>query len=717
MLEIRNHALGQVMDLPPLPPHTKAREVLADCLPILDAPSRITPVECAQQNIRVEARGVWRNYDPEVTPYMVEPANTVQSRLYKGGAFVGPSQSGKTMALITTALHPVICDPSPTLVMHMDRPSRDRWVEESLNPVIHNSPEVYKRLGKGRDDDTFSRKRFLGMRLMLGYPTPQWLSSAKYKLVALTDYDHFPPELGVRKDAPEGSSFDMAKQRVKTFLSRGYVFAESTPAWPVTDPEWRSTDQNPHELPPVKHGIVLLYNEGTRGRWYWECPDCGELYEPSADRLHFNADLPPIQAGETAEMECPHCHALVGAHHKNELNRAALSGRGGWLHEAESGGDLVPLNDSKVRGSEIASWALNGAAATFAKWSELVSRRLVAERALETLGDEVALARYYYTDVGIPYARKFDTTEGELSVQFLKDNLREAERGVAPSWTRFIVISVDVQGSYFPVQITAFGEDGKAQVVDRFDLTQPPEGAPNRGSGDEIRRLEPARYFEDWAVLDGLAQKVVPVEGETYGLKPVHCIVDFHGEPGVSDNAEKFLKLRRKLNEGHVWRVSRGEGKFKVPFRTKYAEPERGSGGKAARSIRILTMATDRLKDTLAVSMKRATGGAGPFLLPSWMRENTALLQEFVAEQRTSDGWQKKPGQVRNEAIDLSVQARAGAEHKGLLRVDWSAPPQWALGGIQNEFAVALSADEVENVEPAQEEKPPAQQYVSFLRR
>ena len=717
MLENRDHALGQIMDLPPLPPHTKAREVLADCLPILDAPSRITPIECAQQNIRVEARGVWQNYDPEVTPYMVEPANTIQSRLYKGGAFVGPSQSGKTMALITTALHPVICDPSPTLVMHMDKPSRDRWVEESLNPVIQNSPEVYKRLGKGRDDDTFSRKRFLGMRLMLGYPTPQWLSSAKYKLVALTDYDHFPPELGVRKDAPEGSSFDMAKQRVKTFLSRGYVFAESTPAWPVTDPEWRASDQHPHELPPVKHGIVLLYNEGTRGRWYWECRECGELYEPTVERLEYDKTLSPIAAGETAIMVCPHCGGFVKAQHKNELNRAALAGRGGWLHETEDGSGLVPLDDSSIRGSEIASWALNGAAATFAKWSELISRRLVAEKALETLGDEVSLARYYYTDVGVPFCRKVDKTEGELSVQFLKDNLREAERGVAPSWARFVVISVDVQGSYFPVQITAFGEEGKAHVVDRFDLTQPPKGAPNRGSGDEIRRLEPARYIEDWAVLDGLAQKVVPIEGAAYGLKPVHCIVDFHGEPGVSDNAEKFLKRRRKENEGHVWRVSRGEGKFKVPFRIKYAEPERGSGGKAARSIRILTMATDRLKDTLAVSMKRATGGAGPFLLPSWMRENTALLQEFVAEQRTSDGWQKKPGQVRNEAIDLSVQARAGAEHKGLLRIDWSAPPEWALGGIQNAFAVALSADEVEAAEPAQEEKPPAQQFVNFLRR
>lgn len=718
MLENRDFALGQVMDLPPLPPHTKAREVLGDCLPILDAPSRITPIEAAQSKIRVEARGVWQNYDPDVTPYMVEPANTTQSRLYKGGAFVGPSQAGKTIALITTALHPVLCDPAPTLIMHMDRPSRDRWVEESLNPVIQNSPEVRARLGKGRDDDTFSRKRFLGMRLMLGYPTPQWLSSAKYKLVALTDYDHFPPELGVRKDAPEGSAFTMAIQRVKTYLSRGFVLAESTPAWPVLDPEWTPGADNPHEMPPVKHGIVLLYNEGTRGRWYWECRDCGEVFEPTVDGLRYNEKLSPLDAGETAEMCCPHCGSLIGSQHKNEFNRLALAGRGGWLHETEAGGGLVPLGDSKIRGSEIASWALNGAAATFARWSELVSRRLVAEKTLETLGDELSLTRYYYTDVGVPYRRKVEEGDGDLTVEFLKNNLREATRGVAPEWTRFVVITVDVQGTYFPVQITAFGEDGKAQVVDRFDLTQPPEGAPNRGEGEQIRRLEPARYFEDWQVLNGLAQKVVPVEGADYGLTPVHCVVDFHGEPGVSDNAEKFLKKRRKEGEGGIWRVSRGEGKFKVPFRIKYAEPERGSGGKAARSIRILTMATDRLKDTLAVSMKRATGGAGAFLLPSWMRENKALLQEFVSEHRTSDGWEKKPGQVRNEAMDLSVQARAAAEHKGLLRVDWSAPPEWALGGVQNEFAVSLVATDSPEDGPREQERPvPARQQVNFLRR
>lgn len=708
-----DRALGQVFDLPPLPPFVQAQELMADALPLLSAPNRILTSEAAERYVRVETRGVWQNFDPDVTPYMVEPANTSQSRLYKGGAFLGPAQSGKTMSLITLALRPVVCEPSPVLIIHMDRPSRDRWVEESLNPVIANSPEIADRLGKSRDDNTFSRKRFRGMRLNLGYPTPQWLSSAKYRLVLLTDFDHFPPELGVRKDAPEGSAFTMALQRIKTYLSRGFVFAESTPAWPVVQGEDVPDATGLHEMPAVRYGIVPLYNRGTRGRWYWECRDCGELFEPTFDKLHFNEDLSPREAGESAEMECPACHCLIGSQHKNEFNRSALHGTGGWLHETEDGQDLVPLADSKVRGTEIASWALNGAAATFANWSDLVARKIDAEREYDKLGDDLDLARFYYTDLGQPYKREARANDDELNLTFLKDHLQEAAKGIAPSWTRFITISVDVQGTYFPVQITAWGEDGQAQVVDRFDFTVPPKDAPNVQVGDEgeTRTLDPARYFEDWQVLEALAHRVIPVAGAGYGLRAIRVVVDFQGKPGVSDNAEKFIRARRRANEGDRWRTSRGQGGWKVPFRYKYDFPDRGHGGKQARNIKLLTVATDRLKDTLAASLKRALGGVGAFWLPSWMRKDEAMLGEYVAEERLSDGWDKKPGQVRNEGTDLSVLARAVAEEKGLSRIDWAAPPRWALGGPQNEFAV------LSNEQGDEKQKPRASQpaRINFL--
>lgn len=689
MIEISDRALGQVIDIAPLPPFADARDILRDSLPLLDAPSRVLPIEAAASHVRVEMRGVWQNFDPDVTPQMVEPVNTSQSRLYKGGAFVGPSQSGKTMALITTAMHPVLCDPAPVLVVHMDRPSRDRWVEESLNPVIQNSPELRTRLGKARDDDTFGRKRFRGMRLAIGYPTAQWLSSAKYRLVALTDFDHFPPELGVRADAPEGSAFDMSMQRVKTYLSRGFVFAESTPAWPVLDPTWTAKADHPHEMPPVRHGIVRLYNRGTRGRWYWSCRDCDEMFEPRFELLNFDETLPPMEAGESAEMACPHCGSLIGAQHKNEFNRMAMDGRGGWLHEAESGGGLVCLGDDAVRQTEVASWALDGAAATFSNWSELVARSIEAQRQVDELDDDLALGRFYYTDLGRPYSRTIDADDDELSVATLKEDRLDHKKGTAPEWVRFITVSADVQKYRFPVQVTGWGVDGTRTVIDRFDLFTPP---PKNGAPAD-RALRPAKYPGDWDVLIELEDRRWRVEGTEFELRAFALGVDFQGEPGVSDNAEDFWKRRVKAGLGKRWFLTRGIPGRQLRDRIWYATPERSNKkGGQARSIKLLNMSTDRLKDSVAAALMRPMGTPRAFPLPEFLEEEP--LAEFCAEMRTDKGWEKKPGQVRNESFDLSVQAQALVEHKGLRRMNKDAPWNWALLGDENPHCFRVSEEQ-----------------------
>ncbi|MBU2941061.1 phage terminase large subunit family protein [Shimia thalassica] len=691
MVQVSSGRMGQRLTFAPLPPLVTPAEILADALPLLDPPSRISVSDAAERNVRIQVQGAWQNFDRMTTPYMVEPSDTSQSRLFKMGAFLGPSQSGKTKMLETVAFHAVTSDPGPVLIIHMTRQSRDVWVEEKLDPSILNSPAIFDRIGKGRDDSTFSRKRFRGMRLTIGYPTSTILSGGTYRMVLITDIDHIPLVMG-GKDNPEGSPGRMALQRIKSYLSRGFVLLEGSPAYPSLDPNYKPSKEEPHKLPPVEGGIASYYNQGTRGRWFWECKDCGEEFEPCFDQLHYNAELSPGAAGEMAEMECPHCHTLVAHRHKMEFNRDALFGRGGWRHEAEDG-SLCELHDEAIRRTSTASWALNGAAATFANWNELVTNWLEAKKRLEDLGDHVELAGVTYTEIGLPYQAEKDEDENELSLQFLKDHLQDAVRGVAPEWTRFVVVSIDVQGSYFPVQITAYGEGNRSQVVDRVDLTVPPEGAPNAAADEHgnRRRLDPGRYLEDWDVLKPYANLVVPVAGANYGLRPIGTVVDFHGGPGVSDNAEAFWKARKKAGQGSRWFLSRGQGGWKTPFRVKYEAPERGSNGKTARSIMLLTIATDRLKDTMHSALKKASGGVGALYLPSWMKDDDNMLGEFIAEERSGrTGWSKKPGVVRNEGTDVTVQSRALAEHKKLLKIDWAAPPKWATGGPENENAVLL---------------------------
>lgn len=708
--------------IPPLPPFLTAEELLRDALPLLDPPSRLTVTDAAERFMRIPLGGTWQDFDRNVTPYMVEPADTMTSRRFHTGVFTGPSQTGKSVMLQTVALHAVMCNPGPVQVIHMTQADANAWVEEKLDPVIYNSPFIAERLGKGREDSTFSRKRFRGMRLTIGYPVANQLSSRSQRAVLLTDYDHMPQRLGP-KDSPEGTPYSMALGRIKSFMSRGMVLVESTPAFPVRDAAWRYDPSQPHALPDTTAGIVQIYNQGTRGRWHWECPDCEALFEPRFDRLRYAADLDPAEAAETAEMECPHCGCLIAHRHKVDLNRRALrDGHGGWLHESCKFDDkgqrlLCRIGDADLRATQIASWHLNGAAAAFASWVDLVSRYELARREAEATGDDVKLAQVFYTEIGLPYRRR-EEDSGALTVQTLRDHLRPLAQKTAPHWTRFVTVSVDAQGSWFAVSVFAWGDAGERAIIDRFDITQPPDESPAARDADgRYRRIDPARYFEDSAVLLPLAETVYPVEGKPWGLRPRAVVVDFNGPPGWSDHAEKFWRARKadgKVGQSGTWYLSMGRGGFAVPGRVWYEAPERGSKGKKARSIKLLYMAVDRLKDSVLAAAARFDGGPGALHLGHWLTDDR--LAEVVAEQRGAHGYSKKPGQVRNETLDNAVQALAVAEHLGITRMNADAPPDWARNDETNSRAVVLdpaalvalrstspaaAADQTEKPEPA----------------
>lgn len=692
-----------------LPSYTTPESLLADSLPILDPPEQISVTDAAERYMMVEVAGSWQRYDRRVAPYMIEPQDMARSRRYTAVAVVAPSQCGKTKAIEVIANYAVTCDPMPVQIIHMSQTDRDAWVEEKLNATIEHSPELRARLGRGKDDSTFSRKRFRGMRMALGYPTSRQLSARTQGMVLLTDLDHMPVLLGPA-DNPEGTPFKMARNRVRTYMSRGCVWAESTPAFPVSDSDWRPNLTVPHMLPPVSAGIVAHYNEGTRGRWYWECPHCRDEFEPRFDRLRYDDALDPHAAGERAEMECPHCGALIDHKQKIALNRAAIEGRGGWRHEGEDG-SAVPIDSALVRRSSIASYALNGAAAAFMTWAEMVEDYEISKARAENTGDDADLATFYYTKVGVPFMRQDRGAKGDFSARDLMDAAKPHARGVAPSWTRFITVSADVQATRFPVQVTAWGVAGERMVIDRFDLHKPPEGAPDA----ESRTVQPARFIEDWSLLADLTDKVWPVDGEDYGLMPIALGVDFQGEVGVSDNAEKFWRARKEDGTHRLWFLTRGQGGFKIGWRTRFAAPDAASGRKKARRIKLLTMATDRLKDSVMASLGRMADGRGALHLPEWMTEE--IVQEFLAEERTDQGWRKRRGMRRNESMDLSVQALAMAEYKGLASINWDDPPLWAIGGPGNSRAAPLEGKQKTAAQPAQEARPTAPKRIGYLSR
>lgn len=721
MVDMIDRGLGQLSRIPPLPPFVTPEELVADALPLLDPPSRITVTDAGERFLRVPVAGRWSAYDRGVAPYTVEPQDISQSRRFKAVIFTGPSQSGKSQMLLSVAAHAVTCAPGPVQLIHMTKTDADAWVEEKLDPAIMNSPALHERLGRAREDSTFSRKRFKGMRLAIGYPVANQLSSRSQRLVLLTDYDHMPQRLGP-KDAPEASPFGMALQRIRTFLSRGCVFVESTPAFPVDEETAREASPlEPHLLPATSGGIVNLYNEGTRGRWYWECPDCAGLFEPRFDRLDYNPDLDPGEAGDMAAMVCPHCGSVLPHRHKAELNRHALAHHGGWLHEGrevdEVTGrrDLVRIDDAAIRNVPFASYALNGAAAAFASWSGLVERYETARRSFEISGDDLDLKGVHYTEIGIPYRRPREDDEDALTAETLRDHALPISKGIAPSWARFVTVMVDVQGNRFEVMAMAWGAEGERVALERFAIHQPPDDAPSaKGDDGKYRAIDPGRYAEDAAVLAEMAERVYPVEGETWGLRPVAVVIDFNGPKGWSDNAEKFWRRQARKGMGNRFFLSIGRPGFNQRDRVWHEAPERASGGKKARGIKLLNMAVDRLKDSVAAALGRLDTPIGAQHIPAWME--VEHVAEHLAEHRTDKGWELRKGIQRNESLDHSVQALAVAEHLGLNRVNWEAPPAWCVAGNLNPHLVPL--DQVEEArDPDEQAQPDLPRQINYLRR
>lgn len=208
--------------------------------------------------------------------------------------------------------------------------------------------------------------------------------------MALTDYDRFPENID-----GEGDGFSLASKRTTTFMSAGMTLAESSPGREITDVKWRRS--SPHEAPPTT-GILSLYNRGDRRRWYWPCPHCGDWFQPAMENMVGYRDNPDLMAAsEAARIQCPHCRALIQPEQKRGLNN-----RGVWLKEGQfinKDGEI----SGEARRSRIASFWMEGPAAAYQTWQQLVYKLLTAEEEYERTGSEETLKAVINTDWGLPY--------------------------------------------------------------------------------------------------------------------------------------------------------------------------------------------------------------------------------------------------------------------------------------------------------------------------
>jgi len=645
--------------------------------PALLPPTRMRVTEGAARNLFIKVPGGASGYwNPSLTPYMVEPTDTLASRVHSAVCFVGPSRTGKTVSLIDGWFaHNVVNDPGDMAIFQMNQEKAREYSKSNIDRALRNSPSLRAmKTVNSRDDNTHDKWFRNGMLLKVAWPTASNMSSSSYRYVACTDYDRWPDNID-----GEGDGFTLASKRTATFLSRGMVSVESSPGRPVTDPTWKPASA--HEAPPVE-GILGIYNRSDRRRWYWKCPHCGEWMEatpglslfgmPSDEELLDEIrqmDI-PARATQYARILCPACGCVI-----TSAEREGLNAGGRWLAD----GLTIDSRDrvsGTARTSSIAGFWMGGVAAVYVKWEALVRRHLQALLDYQLTGAELSLQTTANTDQGVPYMsrRLIEAARNAARGDIVEKDLA---RYIVPEEALFLVAFADVQGGVnarFVVQVHAIGPHKEEWLVDRYTIDRSPTRV---GVDGEPAPLDPAAYPEDW---DALKERVLDVTYRTHHPDRemrVHKLgYDTGGEDGVTDKAYAWYRKMRSIGLHHRIRPCKGHGgAAKVDWHVREAMVGNRQG---KGDIPLLHFDPNKFKDMVSAGLARREPGPGYYHWPAWLRP--AFFDELRAEVRLPNGtWsQIKP---RNESFDLCVGIKVVCMDLGTdaRRDFWANPPPWAL--------------------------------------
>lgn len=627
--------------------------------------------------------GPWMN---SMTPYLVEPMDVLSSWKFTGMAFAGPAQCGKTDMALNWIAHSTICDPADIMLIQTSQTTARDFSMRRIDRLHRHSTEVGGRLLNTRQaDNTFDKTYRSGMLLSLSWPTINELSGKPIPRLWLTDYDRMSQDVD-----GEGSPFFLARKRATTFRSYGMCAVESSPGFVVDNPKWVRTSK--HEAPPTQ-GVLGIYNQGDRRRWYWQCVNCHSWFEPDFELLNWPDTEDFMEAAEMTTLKCPHCEIdyshdpVDGMPGKHVLNQSGV-----WVPDGCIINSKGVITGTPPR-TTIASFWLKGVAAAFSDWKTLVFNFLSAERDYDKTGNEENLKTTVNTDQGKAYTPK--SMSSDRVPEELKNRARDKGFKTVPLNVRFMIATIDVQKNRFVVQVHGITSQKDITIIDRFDVRK--SQREDEVAGGKLW-VNPGAYPEDWKILsEEVLLKTYELgdgSGRKMGIKQILC--DSGGREGVTANAYNFYRWLRNGDGDDNLDDEQGEYKWQpglagrfmllkgASLRTaprvavSYPDSQRKDRSAGARGeVPVLFINTELVKDSLDHMLNRKEPG-GRIEFPDWLDDNF-YIELTVEVKDPRKGW-TNPNRFRNESWDLLAYCIAGTLTltPPLEHISFDDPPSWA---------------------------------------
>ena len=653
-----------------------AETVVRQAADIIKPKRQISVTDNATEHVVLKSAMVAGPYDPNLSPLMREPADLMTSRVYDSVIFVGPAQIGKTLGLIVNSMvHRIMNDPTDMMIIEKSQGDARTFSKVQFDRLVGDSPEIAKRMKKGRgDDNVFAKTTTSGTVITFAHPSHKILAGKSIPLMLMPDYDRHEDDVG-----NEGGVFEQASQRPKSFMSKGMSIAESTPSRPVLDPTWRPS-KGSHSAPPT-NGILGLYNNGDRRMAYAKCPECGDYFTPDPNP-ETSAFIPkegtPEERASKVCLICTCCGGLIGAEHQSAIKKSGV-----WLREGQT---ISP--DGVITGeglkSKRASFWISGWFATFTTWEVLALTYIRALETFELSGDEKALKNVYNQGFAAPYIEQAKRKKVK-GYEEMKERSNQVEQYYVPHGVRTIMVSVDIQGGKdrrFEVMVTGFGKQDRTFPMDRFPIDR--SKRPRMDDPEKMQQVDPSTYIEDWDLLAERANSTYRLAGEDGELAVHMMAIDCGGEEGVYETGLKWwrslsfeLKSKIRLVKGAALNVKQSDLKPKVVETAPDSRKRKDKKVTSTGDVPILMINTGRFKDEIVNSLSRKVDGPGYVSFPAYWKDKhyDELMNSEVKDPVR--GWEQIRGK-KNETLDLFCYAKALWHYIKGHMIDWDRPPPWA---------------------------------------
>ncbi len=638
------HNIDDYTWLPPVPPRNF--KLLPGEKAVLRAKPDETVSQWAGGERYVHISPLPGPWDNEVTPHLVGIMDMFSQESIHEIFLAGGSQGGKTDVIHNCWGWAAVHEPGPALITMQDRDTGTETVNDRLIPMVRDTPSLRSLKSKNPDDLATKRIRLKnGMVTYLAWSNSEGrLASKPIRYLIMDEVDLY-PETAIKK----------GRARTRAFRHERKILEASTTST-ETGRIWQAC-----KLAQAAYDFHAV------------CPFCGEAQALQFAGLRWPDGIvdPADLDKDSVRYECSHCHELWDDEDRDEAVR-----RGAALHDPPQvfhGWRLRGDRPTHPRPSS-AWFHVPPLLSRFVAFHEIVTAYLVT--LLEPTTSNLV---YFYNDcLGLPTP---EDNEGERLKE--KDLYQRRETWIpegatwqVPMAACLVTADADVQANRIEVEVVAWGP-----------------GHESWGLEYKVFHGDP---FKDdvWDALHEWAQKTRYRHESGAELWIVRLGIDIGY---AAKEVSKFVKRDRRRYLAH--KGSNTPGEPLVPHR-----PTKGKYG-----IPVYVLGTEGGKDTLFAWL---TAEVGPrychFPMTYDFEYFRMLCSEAPKRKKDSRGrtvivWEKRPGYVRNEALDVRV---------GNIAIREILNPNYEKLGKSLQMAT-----EATDQKPAQEKSEPVKSQPRKIRR